>query len=467
MGSAQLQTHPEDTGVMAATIGSAFPDTDGAEAIRSFALKQQAAERVAAHRARRTATVAATSHTRTSGTGTANPRTGRSSHIAAAVAERYAQSQSYRSFLAAEAERAVHQADAAAQIASLNAEAIAAAQQKLLATFENWEPGSTGAEFPASGTWDESIHAEGFFEDRRPEPVTESSTAGFTVRLYEDVGRSRLEDLRDARLHRSETLFDEAEGLALDDEIAFRKDPVFAETVAPELTPANLIEFPRQLVAARKARPRIAEGPLRDEAAAKEDSGQLRIFEVETEQPANFPATDAAAPEWFSILLAARPAEQTAASDELAFDTTLLPHTASPGRRLMAGAVDMFLVLVSFGVFASVAITVVEHLPGNAGTIELSHATAAIASAGCIALFALLYQIVFFTFADATPGMRYARIGLCTFSDENPSRAAMRLRILAALLSGCTLGIGYLWAWLDEDHLGWHDRISRMYQRSY
>jgi hypothetical protein len=63
--------------------------------------------------------------------------------------------------------------------------------------------------------------------------------------------------------------------------------------------------------------------------------------------------------------------------------------------------------------------------------------------------------------------MRYARIGLCTLTDENPSRSAMRRRIFALLLCACPLGIGVLWAWLDADRLGWHDRISRMYQRSY
>ncbi len=83
------------------------------------------------------------------------------------------------------------------------------------------------------------------------------------------------------------------------------------------------------------------------------------------------------------------------------------------------------------------------------------------------AVLTLLYQLLFFTFSDATPGMRYARIGLCTFSDDNPTRSAMRRRILAVLLSACPLGIGFLWAWLDDDGLGWHDRISRMYQRSY
>jgi uncharacterized RDD family membrane protein YckC len=80
---------------------------------------------------------------------------------------------------------------------------------------------------------------------------------------------------------------------------------------------------------------------------------------------------------------------------------------------------------------------------------------------------AALYHLLFFTFSEATPGMRYARIGLCTLSDDNPSRSAMRRRLFAILLSACPLGIGFLWACLDEDGLGWHDRISRMYQRSY
>jgi hypothetical protein len=43
----------------------------------------------------------------------------------------------------------------------------------------------------------------------------------------------------------------------------------------------------------------------------------------------------------------------------------------------------------------------------------------------------------------------------------------MRRRIFAVILAACPLGIGFLWAWLDDDGLGWHDRISRMYQRSY
>jgi len=89
------------------------------------------------------------------------------------------------------------------------------------------------------------------------------------------------------------------------------------------------------------------------------------------------------------------------------------------------------------------------------------------ACAAAIAFLYLLYQALFFSFSAATPGMRCARIALCTFDDENPTRAAIRRRVLAVLLSTCPLGIGLLWAALDEDRLSWHDRICRIYQRTY
>lgn len=92
---------------------------------------------------------------------------------------------------------------------------------------------------------------------------------------------------------------------------------------------------------------------------------------------------------------------------------------------------------------------------------------AAIGAAVVFSVLTLLYHLLFFTLAEATPGMRYARIALCTFSDQNPTRSAMRRRLFAMVLSACPLGIGFLWACLDDDRLGWHDRISRMYQRSY
>jgi len=56
------------------------------------------------------------------------------------------------------------------------------------------------------------------------------------------------------------------------------EEPVFA---AVEPLAVNLIEFPRELVAARKMRPRLAEGPLRE--ASQDELDQLQIFEVAPE----------------------------------------------------------------------------------------------------------------------------------------------------------------------------------------
>jgi uncharacterized RDD family membrane protein YckC len=79
----------------------------------------------------------------------------------------------------------------------------------------------------------------------------------------------------------------------------------------------------------------------------------------------------------------------------------------------------------------------------------------------------IVYQLLFFSFGEATPGMSYAHIALCTFEDNNPTRKAMRRRVGALLLSALPVGLGLLWAVFDEDRLGWHDRISGTYQRSY
>ena len=83
-------------------------------------------------------------------------------------------------------------------------------------------------------------------------------------------------------------------------------------------------------------------------------------------------------------------------------------------------------------------------------------------------LFGLLYQFLFLSYAEeGTPGMRYARIALCTFDDDNPTVEQMRQRIPAMLLAALPACVGLGWALFDEDHLGWHDRLTRTYQRKY
>jgi uncharacterized RDD family membrane protein YckC len=214
-------------------------------------------------------------------------------------------------------------------------------------------------------------------------------------------------------------------------------------------------------VATRKARPRLAEGPLREEAAPE---AQLRIFEVEPEQISTEPvAADEAAneaPVWQGMLLDAPAARVPVREREVA--ATGLVEIAPVSRRLMAAMVDGCCVGAALVGFATVASYIsgpelrAISKPMLAGTLAFTFAIAA-----------LMYQLLFFSLNEATPGMRYARIGLCTFAEMSPTRQQMRRRVLAQVLAICPLGLGLLWVLLDDDRLGWHDRISRVYQRSY
>ena len=451
MSSAQRDIQPLD---------DLFGETEAAEA--PFALKEQVAERLAAHRARKARAGSAITAISPSANPTPTHKS-RSAHIAAAVAERYAQSQSYRAFLAEEAQRAIRQAEAAAEVAAVSARAVVEAQNQLL-----FELDQLAAEVPLSGPIEVTPPATITAEPSTSETlaITEAPGPGITVRLYEDTGRPTTpEPLTISYAAPSYNPFDEAEDQALDEEIAFRQSPVFEPVTPPVEIPANLIEFPRQLIAARKARPRLAEGPLREESDLAPSSAQLRIFEVEATQLSTTPVVESVAPEWSSMVLSAQPAPAPIIE---APETRLLPipapQAAPLSMRLMSAIVDGIIVMAAFFGFVAAFVLTCDKL---SGPIQISLQTAAIASVPILIFLTLAYQLLFFTFAEATPGMRYARIGLCTLSDENPTRSQMRRRIFAAILAACPMGIGLLWACLDDEGLGWHDRISRMYQRSY
>ncbi|MBB5318719.1 RDD family protein [Tunturibacter empetritectus] len=448
------------------------------EAGAPFALREQVAQRLAAHRARRTQQ----SGSAVTPIAQPGPEKSRSSRIAAAVAERYANSPSYRTFLAEQAEAAIREAEAAAEVAALSARAVADAQYQLLADLDQWTltpptpappalvaaPKLSAVELSDTAALAHTLPA-----------TTQVLSPALTVRRYEDATRGPLREQVSPPsrplIYETYEALNEEETLALDEEIAFRQAPVFEESGPPIEIPANLIEFPRQLVAARKARPRLAEGPLREEADQASHSNQttqLRIFEVEAAQISTTPVVESVAPEWSSILLAAHPVAAPVETPEAPFQLEHRPEAAPLNLRLMATMVDGCIITASFLCFVAAFALTVGKLSANpanlaANSMHMSLQTAAIGAGGTLAVFSLLYQLLFFTFSEATPGMRYARIGLCTLSDDNPTRSAMRRRIFATVLAACPVGIGFLWAWMDEDGLGWHDRISRMYQRSY
>jgi uncharacterized RDD family membrane protein YckC len=237
---------------------------------------------------------------------------------------------------------------------------------------------------------------------------------------------------------------------------------IFEIAEAPVPMHANLIEFPVELDTERRVRARRNE---RLYAAAVEPERQLSIFEVDPgsilieQEPVD--AVNAAAAtaltgsEWLGIELDEEPVPEEIAPQAGSAASAL--HPASIGLRLMAAVVDGALTIAAVLAFAMVAAVKAQVLP-TVRQIEVGTAVA-------LAVFSLLYQALFFTLAEGTPGMKYAHISLCTFDDQFPTRAQKLWRLGALLLSLLPVGLGVGWALFDEEHLGWHDRLSRTYLR--
>jgi uncharacterized RDD family membrane protein YckC len=66
-------------------------------------------------------------------------------------------------------------------------------------------------------------------------------------------------------------------------------------------------------------------------------------------------------------------------------------------------------------------------------------------------------------YAATTPGLRLAGLQLARFDGTRANRRLRRWRVLASYLAAVSLGMGYVWVFLDEDALCWHDRITHTY----
>jgi uncharacterized RDD family membrane protein YckC len=235
-------------------------------------------------------------------------------------------------------------------------------------------------------------------------------------------------------------------------------EPAEIEPVEPELPiHANLIEFPRELVATRKIRPSRAEGPFVVEGSGR----QLSIFEVDPGDLSTGAEAGAATasvwpePDWSGIALEAEPQEEAVTQDDP--PEMLAPQLAPIGNRLLAALTDGALI-AGIGLGSSLAVAASFGHPLAAKIVEVTTALA-------LLLAGLVYQTLFLTLAEATPGMRWVGLSLCTFDGQIPTRAQLRSRLGALLLSIVPVGLGIAWSLFDEDRLCWHDRLSRTYLR--
>jgi uncharacterized RDD family membrane protein YckC len=191
----------------------------------------------------------------------------------------------------------------------------------------------------------------------------------------------------------------------------------------------NIIEFPRAQYQHELAEP---------------VSDQLRIFEADEELPPPPPNPLSA--------IEIAPEEPV---HVLAEEIEIPLQTASMEQRVYASAVDGAIMIAAIAVFGVASQFFATSLPMTKPLI----ASAAI----CIVLLLGMYYFLSLSFSLATPGMQASGLQLRTFDGQAPSRARLRCRAIATVLSFAALGMGFAWALIDEDRLCWHDRITHTY----
>lgn len=452
--------------------------------------KQEINRRVAAHKNARGASQSASTTP-----ATAPPLGTNAAKAAARVAARFASAPTYSEMLAREARAAVDAAKAAARAA-----------EQAQAAFQFVLDGLEAA--PVTPDWQRTL---------APEQVLEPTLVSLAPKLLHDLPERISRP--DAGQVTTSAAFGQAEALpqqeqfgafdsAANDVNRRHELPRVAEQSEEAVKPiyANLIEFPRPMVAVRKARPRLAEGPL----AGSDSAPQLSIFEVD---PAAIsiapppPAEDPSAPpswmrtEWPALSdqewLPARDSK-TVSVGRHSESTDVGPSVDSVGaaeqhdlnaqtweeisadfwpedqaaglsapvsaievaplsRRLLAVVVDGALSTAMLVLSALMAVPHVSQLP-SARMMALGVGLAFLVAG-------LAYHACFFTLFRSTPGMRYAGIEMDTLFGSVPGHRRRWSRLLAMLLSLLPLGLGFLWALFDDDNLAWHDRLSGTYLR--
>lgn len=238
-------------------------------------------------------------------------------------------------------------------------------------------------------------------------------------------------------------------------EFDFAAEEALAVTEEPVVAP-KVIRFPRAVAASASYPPghwtREPEIPQPEEAPA-------RIVEALGKDAAEQGVTGE-----FAQAAPSRPAEQMELLPNFEdirlepghtrpqTETEVVPRPASLQRRFLAGLLDVMVVLVAAAIFGFTFVRLAEDEPHSRMALLCGLAVGGVLW--------ILFQYLFLVHGKGTPGMRLAQLELAGFEGEPVSTSARRCRALASALSALSIGLGYAWALVDEDQLGWHDRIT-------
>jgi uncharacterized RDD family membrane protein YckC len=197
---------------------------------------------------------------------------------------------------------------------------------------------------------------------------------------------------------------------------------------------AKVIEFPRFAWAPPTPPPDQLAEPV---------SERPRILDV--------PEVEPPAPALGGILIEA--VEQPDPEKRLGIDIPL--QSAPLGLRLVAALVDGLIIAAAASLFGFIFWKLDAIRPPMVQTLSLA--------GGLLSMFWAAYQYLLIVYSASTPGLRTAGLELARFDGTSTSRSLRRWRVLASWLSAVSAGMGYVWVFLDEDALCWHDRITHTY----
>lgn len=235
------------------------------------------------------------------------------------------------------------------------------------------------------------------------------------------------------------------------------------EVMPPE--PPKIIRFPRSA----SVLPDAQAGPTASETALPTMEAPPRILSVEEEHAVRRErAQELAEPE--------RPIEPVRRAEQMELlpsfeDITLEPanhrertqreviaRPAALPQRLIALVVDVATVAAAAMLFDFAFVRMAEDNPHSR--------LALLFGLGVAGTLWTVFQYLFLVHGKGTPGMRFAQLELATFDGTRLTAMTRLCRAAASALSAASMGLGYAWAFVDEDQLGWHDRITRTLLRS-
>jgi uncharacterized RDD family membrane protein YckC len=126
-------------------------------------------------------------------------------------------------------------------------------------------------------------------------------------------------------------------------------------------------------------------------------------------------------------------------------DIEIIPRPAPLKERLVAGLIDLALVALAAVLFGYSFVRMSEDTP---------HSRLTLLFALCVGgILWIVFQYLFLVHGSGTPGMLFAQLELRSFEGRPVNANTRRIRAAASALSAFSVGLGYAWAFVDEDRL--------------